>query len=152
MCTYARRKFCDLENKKKSSLLIECQPLKTRVQPGNGLCTKVPLCMLKNEMLTWEKDVAVISGRITPRTVVGSKQFISMVDGVGRRGISGGAETDVGELYSISPLTEVCLLGRRVPKDPEFIFHLHHQGLWFDRLPLPWLCLVSRTISNTMSD
>lgn len=75
-----------------------------------------------------------------------------MVDGVCRHGISGEAETDVGELYSISTLSEMRLLGRRVPKDLEFIFHLHHQGLGFDRLPLPRLCLVSRTISNTMSD
>lgn len=75
-----------------------------------------------------------------------------MVDGVCRRGISSGAETDVGELYSISTLTEMRLLGSRVPKDPEFIFHLHHQGLGFDRLPLPRLGFVSRTISNTMSD
>lgn len=59
---------------------------------------------------------------------VGSKQFISMVDVVCGRGVSGGVETDVGELYSISTLAEMCLLGRRVPEDLQFIFHLHHQG------------------------
>lgn len=52
-----------------------------------------------------------------------------MVDGVCRHGISAEAETDVGELYSVSTLSEMCLLGRKVPKDPEFIFYLHHQGL-----------------------
>lgn len=39
---------------------------------SSGLRTSVPLCTFKNEMLTWEKAVAAISGRITLRTVVGS--------------------------------------------------------------------------------
>lgn len=51
-----------------------------------------------------------------------------MVDVVCGHGVSGGVETDVGELYSISALAEMCLLGRRVPEDLQFIFHLHHQG------------------------
>lgn len=38
-----------------------------------------------------------------------------MVDGVCRRRISGGAETDVGELYSVSTLKDV-FAGKKSPQ------------------------------------
>lgn len=39
-----------------------------------------------------------------------------MVDVVCGCGVSGGVETDVGELYSISTLAEMCLLGGESPR------------------------------------
>lgn len=59
-----------------------------------------------------------------------------MVDGVCRCSISGRAKTDAGELYTVSSLSQRCVCwGKQVPTDSKFIFHLHHQCLWFDSIP-----------------
>lgn len=80
----------------------------------NVLCTTVPRSMFKNEKLTREGCCSYIW---THHTQDRSEQSISMVDGVCRRGIRGGAETDVGELYSVHSLRDV-FAGEESPQGP----------------------------------
>lgn len=119
---------------------------------SSGSPAKVPPCTFRNKRPTWEEAVA--ASLWGPFGVLNSS-FLWLM-GSADVIVSGGAETDVGELYSVSTLAEMCLLWREeslrtrnLPPPPppshsrpcQFIFYLHHQGRWFDKLPLACLHL-----------